>query len=52
MSMMEPRMPMAEPWAPSLLRSAIWAALAEVTTEMVSPRKMLKASRATKESGY
>ncbi len=50
MSIIEPNMPMAAPWFPALLRSAICAALADVTMEIDTPRRIEEARRVRNEN--
>jgi hypothetical protein len=49
MSIMEPRIPIAEPRASALLRSAIKADVADVTTDKLNPKRMLKTNKGKKD---
>ena len=48
MSIMEPRIPIAEPRPSALLRSAMKADVADVTTDKLNPKKMLKTNNGRK----
>lgn len=49
-AIIEPSIPMAEPWLSVLLRSAICAALADVTIEIDKPRRIEEARRVRNEN--